>query len=62
MTANEQSSEEYYEDIIDRHLRNERNVAVSLREDIHKMVNDIYTALGSGHSERVYHNAMEVCL
>jgi GxxExxY protein len=62
MTANEQSSEEYYEDIVDRHLRNERNVAVSLREDIHKMVNDIYTSLGSGHSERVYHNAMEVGL
>ena len=62
MTANEQLSEEYYEDIIDRHLRNERNVAVSLREDIHNMVNDIYTSLGSGHSERVYHNAMEVSL
>ena len=62
MTTNEQSSEEYYEDIIDRHLRNERNVAVSLQEDIHNMVNDIYTALGSGHSERVYHNAMEVGL
>ena len=62
MTTNEQSPEEYYEDIIDRHIRNERNVAVSLREDIHNMVNDIYTALGSGHSERVYHNAMEVSL
>lgn len=62
MTTNEESSEEYYEDIIDRHLRNERNVAAALREDIHKMVNDIYTALGSGHSERVYHNALEVSL
>ena len=60
--CNEPSSEKYYEDIIDRHLRNERNVAVLLREDIHKMVNDIYTSLGSGHSERVYHNAMEVSL
>lgn len=62
MTTNEESSEEYYEDIIDRHLRNERNVAAALRENIHKMVNDIYTALGSGHSERVYHNALEVSL
>jgi GxxExxY protein len=62
MTENEKSSEEYYEDIIDRHLRNERNVAIALREDIHKMANDIYTTLGSGHSERVYHNAMEVSL
>lgn len=62
MATNEESSEEYYEDIIDRHLRNERNVAAALREDIHKMVNDIYTALGSGHSERVYHNALEVSL
>lgn len=62
MATSKQSSEEYYEDIVDRHLRNERNVAISLREDIHKMVNDIYTSLGSGHSERVYHNAMEVSL
>ena len=32
MTANEQLSEEYYEDIVDRHLRNERNVA-DIRHD-----------------------------
>lgn len=29
---------------------------------IHEFANHIYKTLGSGHSERVYHNAMEVML
>jgi GxxExxY protein len=29
---------------------------------IHEYVNEIYTVLGPGFSERVYHNAMEVML
>ena len=29
---------------------------------IHEYVKEVYTALGPGYSERVYHNAMEVIL
>ena len=31
-------------------------------EDIKKYANHVYTTLGFGHSERIYHNAMEVML
>ena len=54
-------SEEYYEDFLDQHIRN-GDIYSSLRGDINKMVAEIHTALGSGHSERVYHNAFEVSL
>ena len=30
--------------------------------DVEQMVRDVYTELGPGYSERVYHNAMEVLL
>ena len=61
MTNVDTQPEEYYEDFLDQHLRN-ASTQSSLREDINKMVADIHTALGSGHSERVYHNAFEVSL
>ena len=31
-------------------------------ETIKEIANDIYSQLGCGHSERIYHNAMEVSL
>ena len=61
MTNVDTQPEEYYEDFLDQHLRN-ASTQSSLREDINKMVADIHMALGSGHSERVYHNAFEVSL
>ena len=68
MTNVDTQSEEYYEDFLDRHLRTmesqlqRQHNPDALREDINKMVTEIHTALGSGHSERVYHNAFEVSL
>jgi GxxExxY protein len=61
MTNVDTRPEEYYEDFLDQHLRN-ASAQSSLREEINNVVNDIWTALGSGHSERVYHNAFEVSL
>lgn len=61
-------NQEYYEDFIDQHLRTmesqlqRQHNPNTFREDINKMVADIWAALGSGHSERVYHNALEVSL
>ena len=33
-----------------------------LNLEIRQIVDEVYEALGSGHSERIYHNAMEVSL
>ena len=33
-----------------------------LSTEIRQIVDEVYEALGSGHSERIYHNAMEVSL
>ena len=60
--------EEYYEDFLDQHLRTmelqlqKQHNPDTFREEINNVVNDIWTDLGSGHSERVYHNAFEVSL
>ena len=45
--------------IRDRHLD---DLEDKLRLQIKHIVHEIYDTLGSGHSERVYHNAMEVSL
>ena len=68
MTNVDTQPEEYYEDFLDQHLRSmesqlqRQHNPDAFREDINKMVTEIHTALGSGHSERVYHNAFEVSL
>ena len=49
----------YYNDIFDQHLD---DLEDKLRLQIKHIVHEIYDTLGSGHSERVYHNAMEVSL
>lgn len=53
-----EGSEDYFEDIYDRQIHD----TDTFRVDVNTMVNEIYNTLGSGHSERVYHNAMEVSL
>ena len=50
---------EYYQDIFDKHLHDIENV---IRKHVNQVVHEVYDTLGSGHSERVYHNAMEVSL
>jgi GxxExxY protein len=50
---------EYYQDIFDKHLDDTENI---IRKHINQIVHEVYDTLGSGHSERVYHNAMEVSL
>ena len=68
MTNVDTQPEEYYEDFLDQHLRTMESQLQgqhnpdAFRGDINKMVTEIHTALGSGHSERVYHNAFEVSL
>lgn len=57
-SALNEGSEDYFEDIYDRQIHD----TDTFRVDVNTMVNEIYNTLGSGHSERVYHNAMEVSL
>tara|TARA_B100002019_G_scaffold129154_1_gene111129 strand:- start:23070 stop:23531 length:462 start_codon:yes stop_codon:yes gene_type:complete len=59
MENNIPCNSEYYQDMFDQHLDETEQ---KLRVQINNIVKEIYDTLGSGHSERVYHNAMEVSL